>query len=60
MTTPCGKEGEIATLKENVRWQNETLHEIKIDVKQLLALKWKIVGAVSFISVFIAVIGRLI
>lgn len=41
---------DIATLKENARWQNAEIAEIKSDVKSVLEWKWKIVGAAGVVG----------
>lgn len=38
----------------------DDISEIKKDVKELLQLKWKIVGAVSILSVIISILSQIL
>lgn len=55
MTIPCSKEADIATLKENARWQNKKLEEIKTNTDKLVTrmgqndIRWAKLGAFAFI-----------
>ncbi len=39
----------LATVEAQCRWITQDVHEIKSDVKQLLAFKWKATGVMALI-----------
>ena len=48
---------EVGELRAQVRFLTSDIHEIKSDVKKLLAFKWQIAGMVIVISAICTFIG---
>lgn len=46
---------DVGIIKEQLRWMSQELHEIKTDVKNLNAFKFKIIGMAALCVVVIEI-----
>lgn len=47
---------EVGEIKTQVRFMTQDIHEIKADVKSLLAFRWKVYGGAIVLSILMQVI----
>lgn len=45
----------LAELREQGRWVVQSLHELKVEVKNLNAFKWKVMGAAGLVVAMIEI-----
>jgi hypothetical protein len=58
--TPPDLNREVGEIKAQVRHLTQDVHEIKTDVKALLAFKWRLMGFASFAAFLSTMIVELI
>lgn len=54
------EEPSLAVVIAQLKWITQSVHEIKIDIRDLQAFKWKMIGAGTLIGLSLGVILELV